>query len=241
MLGVVLLVVLAGCRVDTSVTVHVDNDGSGQVVARAVLDADAVKAAELGGVKLEESVRLADLTSAGWKSSGWKRRTNGTAALTLSKAFGRPEDAGAVVAELNGPDGPLRAVKVTRATSTFSTDWSFSGVADLKDLKTGIQDDGELVARLSAERVDVAALDLRLLGQTADALRLHVNADLPHASPKVFPVRPGKTVLMNTSSSETAMGRMLMLVIGIAVLVVAVLLFIAGELRSRRRRRAARR
>ncbi len=62
-----LLVVLAGCRVDTSVTVHVENDGSGRVVARAVLDADAVKAAELGGVKLEESVRLADLTSAGWK------------------------------------------------------------------------------------------------------------------------------------------------------------------------------
>jgi hypothetical protein len=132
-------------------------------------------------------------------------------------------------------------VKVTRSTSTFSTDWSFSGVADLKDLKTGIGSDGELVARLSAERVDVGALDLRLLAQTADALRLHVTADLPTASPKVFPVRPGKTVLMGTSSSETAMGRMLLLVIGLAILFIAVVLFIAGELRSRRRQRVARR
>ena len=92
---------------------------------------------------------------------------------------------------------------------------------------------------LSAERVDVAALDLRLLSQTADALRLRVTADLPEASPKVFPVRPGKTVLMGTSSGETAIVRMLLLVIGLAILLIAIVLVIAGELRSRRRRRVA--
>lgn len=234
-----LVIVAAGCRVDTSVTVRVKDDGSGTVVARAALDADAVKAAEVGGVKLEDAVRLADLTGAGWRSSGWKRRKDGGAVLRLSKGFARAQDAGAVVAELNGPDGPLRAVKVARSTSTFSTDWSFSGVADLKDLKTGIGSDGELVARLSAARVDVAALDLRLLAETQDALRLHVTADLPQASPKVFPVRPGKTVVMSTSSSETPIGRMALLVLGIGVGVVAIFLLGVGELRYRRRRRTS--
>jgi hypothetical protein len=157
----------------------------------------------------------------------------------LSKRFARAEDAGAVVAELNGPDGPLRAVKVTRSTSTFGTDWSFSGVADLKDLKTGVADDGELVARLSAQRVDVAALDLRLNAAVRDALRLHVTADLPKASPEVFPVPPGKTVVMSTSSSDTAVGRMALLVFGIVLGVLAIFVLVVGELRSRRRRRRA--
>ncbi len=127
------------------------------VAGRVVLDAAAVKAAEVGGTKLEDAVRLGDLTAAGWKSTGWVRAKNGGAALTLTKGFARAEDAGAVVAELNGADGPLRGVRVTRSTSTFSSDWGFSGVADLKDLKTGLTGDQELVGRLTAERVDVGA------------------------------------------------------------------------------------
>ena len=117
----------------------------------------------------------------------------------------------------------------------------FSGVADLKDLKTGVASDGELVARLSAQRVDVAALDLRLLAAMRDALRLHVTADLPKSSPAVFPVRAGRTVLMNTSSSETAMGRVALLVLGLGAGLAAIFLLVAGELRARRRRGVAHR
>ncbi|MGZ4690638.1 MAG: hypothetical protein ACXVKA_04645 [Acidimicrobiia bacterium] len=190
---------------------------------------------EVGGAKLETAVRLGDLTSAGWRSSGWVRRRNRGAVLTLSKGFARAEDAGAVVAELNGPDGPVRDVRVKRTTSTFTTDWSFSGVADLKDVKTGIAADSELVARLAAERVDVAGLDQRLLAQTRDALRLRVTVALPKASAKVFPVRPGTTVVMRTSSSETATTRLALLVAGIAVGVIAIGLLVAGEVRARRR------
>jgi hypothetical protein len=158
--------------------------------------------------------------------------------LTVSKGFARAEDAGAVVAELNGKDGPLREVKVTRTTSTFRTEWSFAGIADREALKTGIVSDADLLSRLTAERVDVAALDQRLLVDTQAALRLRVTADLPESSPDVFPVRPGKTVVMHTSSNATATSRVAMLVAGIGVGFIAVVILIAGELRSRRRRRA---
>ena len=43
----------------------VHDDGSGVVVVHAVLDADAVKAVEAGGGKLEDRVRLGDLSKAG--------------------------------------------------------------------------------------------------------------------------------------------------------------------------------
>lgn len=235
LLAVLLVLVFAGCRVDTSVTVKVNEDGSGDVVARVTLDAKAVEAAQAGGVELADAVRLGDLAAAGWKSTGWRKRNDGGAALTVSKRFARAEDAGAVVSELSGPDGPLRDVKVTRDPSTFRTGWSFSGIADLKDLKTGIGTDAELVAKLAAERVDVAALDQRLLAETRDALRLRVIADLPKASPRPFPVRPGTAVVMHTSSSETATGRIAMLLVGIALGAVAIVVLVSGELRRRRR------
>jgi hypothetical protein len=230
--------VLAGCRVDTALTVHVNEDGSGVVTARVRLDAAAVAAATSGGAALADAVRLGDLTAAGWRSTGWRERKDGGAELRVSKQFARAEDAGAVVAELSGPDGPVRDVKVTRETSTFRTEWSFSGVADLKDLETGIATDQELIQKLAAERVNVAALDQRLVADTQQSLRLRVTADLPQASPKPFPVKPGTTVAMDTSSSQTASGRMALLVVGIAVGLAAVVLLVAGELRSRRRRAA---
>jgi hypothetical protein len=230
-----LCAVLAGCRVDTALTVHVNEDGSGVVTASVRLDASAVAAATSGGAALADAVRLDDLTKAGWRSTGWRELKDGGAELRVSKPFARAEDAGVVVAELNGADGPVRDVKVTRDASTFTTEWSFSGVADLKDLKTGVATDQDLIQKLAAERVNVAALDQRLVADTKDALRLRVTADLPQSSPKPFPVRPGATVAMKTSSSQTATGRIALLIVGIGAGLAAVVILVAGELRSRPR------
>ncbi len=238
LLVLLLVVVTAGCRVDTALTVRVNDDGSGVVTAQVRLDASAVAAATSGGAALADAVRLDDLTQAGWKSTGWRKAPGGGAELRVSKRFAHAEDAGAVVAELNGSDGPVRNVEVTRDASTFRTKWSFSGVADLKDVKTGVATDQELIQKLAAERVNVAALDQRLVADTKDALRLRVTADLPQASAKPFPVKPGTSVAMATSSSQTATGRILLLVIGIVVGFAAVIILVAGELRSRRRRAA---
>ena len=79
LLVAVFVVALGACKVDTTVTVKVDGDGSGEVVARVALDADAVRAVEAGGVKLENAIRLQDLAKAGWKSSGWVQHGKGGA------------------------------------------------------------------------------------------------------------------------------------------------------------------
>jgi hypothetical protein len=235
------VVALGACRVDAAVTVQVNSDGSGTVTARATLDADAVRLAENSGAKLEDAVRLSDLKAAGWKSSGWKRLRGGGATLTLSKGFPTAADAGNVVAELNGADGPLRAVRVTREASRFHADWTFAGVADLKDLKTGIASDAELLERLSAANLDVSVLDARLTAQARDALRLRVTDELPNSSATTYRVKPGTTVVMQDSSSQDYFGRMLLVLFGVVLVIAAVGVVIAGAARTRRRRLAAQR
>ncbi len=232
--------VLSACQVDATVTVRVRDDGSGTVTARVVLDADAVRQGEAGGVELEEAVRLGDLEAAGWESSGWERVDGGGAVIEVSKDFARASEAGAVVEELSGPDGPLQDVVVERNASTFSTEWDFSGVADLSDVKPGISADADLVARLTFSRIDVENLEAQMLLRTRDAFRLRVVADLPASSARTFEVPPGTVVEMDDSSSQTSRTRVLMFVGGFAIAVVAVAILVAGEARDRRRRQLAR-
>lgn len=232
-----LVVFGAACEVDATVTVQVHDDGSGTVSARLVLDPEAVQAAETSVVKLEDAVRLGDLEDAGWESSGWQRQKNGGATIEVSKDFERAEDAAEVIAELNGPDGPLRDIEVERDVSTFRTQWSFSGVADLDDLETGIEGDPELIARLTAERVDPAVLDEQLLARVKAGFRLTVVASLPDSDDQEFPVPPGTSVEMSESSSQSATGRMVLFAVAFTVLAIAVLVFLFGEGRDLRRRR----
>ena len=230
----VVAFLLTACKVDTTVTVQVRDDGSGTVTALVVLDADAVKAVEIGGAHLADAVRLGDLEAGGWSAPRWRRQPGGGARFQIHKDFARPQDAAAVVAELSGPDGPLR-VRVGRHASRFTTKWSFSGVGDLKDLKTGVTTDVDLVARLSATRLDVAAIDQRLLGEVRDAVRLRVVADLPSAGPRTFVVAPGTRRVLLTASSRTDVTKVGLLAAGVLLGVIAVVLLVVGERRRRRR------
>jgi hypothetical protein len=238
-LALVLVVILSACRVDTTVTVRVHDDGSGVVTARVHLDASAVQAAQLNGDKLEQAVRLGDLHAAGWTSTGWVRDPQGGATLAISKPFARAQDAAGVVAELNGPDGPLRGAHVSYAPSRFTSKWSFSALGDMKNIQPGITTDPELVQRLSAQRVDVNAIDLQAIREIRDSFHLAVVADLPHASAKTFPIPTGTVVVMHTSSSSTDTTRIVAVVGGVAVILVAGLIVLLAAV-SRRRRRSSR-
>jgi hypothetical protein len=224
----------AACEVDADLAIDVNEDGSGTVTARVALDAAAVRAAEVGGAKVEDAVRLGDLVDAGW-TARWRRTRAGGAVLTVRKGFARAEDASSLVAELNGKAGPIRDVTVQRNASTFSTGWSVRGVADRESLQTGVTSDAALVERLSGQRVDVAALDQRLILKVQDALRLRISTDLPNAGAETVRVPAGKRVAFGQESSATAYGRLVLLLAGIAVAVVAVVIFVAGERRDRRR------
>ena len=121
-LAVVLLA--AACKVDTTVTVKVEDDGSGVVSVTAVLDPDAVKSAESGGGKLEDRVRLGDLAPAGWTAQPWARAADGSAQLTLTKPFSTPEQATEILQE-NGhaasPDAARRITTTLEALATWGT------------------------------------------------------------------------------------------------------------------------
>ncbi len=153
--ALLLAVLFAGCKVDTTVNVVVKENGSGEVRVRAVLDAAAVAAAESNGGKLDDRVRLGDLTSAGWKVAPWARALDGTATLLLVKPFVNVSQVNAIIRELNGADGPLREVHVTRKEKIGTINFAFRGTADLAAMKTGVLADPALVASLTAQQVDV--------------------------------------------------------------------------------------
>ena len=237
MFVVACMVVLAACRVDATVTVRMQENGSGTVAVRVVLDAAAVRAAEVGNGKLEQRVRLADLPGAGWSVTPWRRDPRGGATLTIRKPFSAPREVAGIVRELGGTDGPLRDVTAARRTSTFSTSWKVGGAVDLRAINLGVGTDPELVAKLTSERVDIPQVETRLasgLGQ----LRVHLVAELPGARREASaPV--GRQSVLRATAENTDLNRLVMLVGGIAVAALAMFLLVVGELRARRRRRRA--
>lgn len=238
-LALVLAVLFAGCKVDTTVSVVVKENGSGEVRVSAVLDAAAVQAAESNGGKLEDRVRLGDLTSAGWKVTPWTRGLDRSATLVLVKPFLNVSQVNKIIRELNGADGPLRDVQVTRKEKIGATNFAFRGTADLAAMKTGVLADPALVAKLTAQQVDVRAIDQRLLGELRDGFVLHVRADLPkHVS--TWSPKPGTKLELRSSSSVTNKTRLAWIVIGAGLGAFAVLFLVVGELWAVRRRRARR-
>jgi hypothetical protein len=230
-LGALLAVVvlLAGCRVDTTLTVVVRDDGSGTVRVRVTLDADAVRQAEAGGAKLEDRVRLADLSAADWTVSPWQRKPDGSATLVIRKPFTSPQQLTSVVEELSGERGPLRDVRLKRDSGLLTTSFDVSGIADLTQLTSGVLDDPDLVARLSAERVDLPALDQRLSQQLRESFRLRVVVRFPDGSRKDLTVEPGTQATIDASSSDLDATRAGLLATALLLGVLGIVILVRGE------------
>ena len=224
---------LAGCKVDTTLSIEVRDDGSGTVSVRVALDADAVGEAEAGGATLEDRVRLDDLEAAGWTSTGWQRRDDGGARLRVSKEFGDAADLAGVITELNGPNGPLSDVSLSLDEGPVFDEYRLRGEADLSQLRTGLLDDPELVASLTAAQVDLTALDLRLLDQLQRSFRLSVVVSLPGKT-STFTPAAGETVELSTSSRQFDPGRPLLIAGAIAFAVLALAVFVRGRHVDRR-------
>jgi hypothetical protein len=237
LLALLVPVLLAGCRVDTTVTIDIRDDGSGVVRVRAELDGEAVREAEAGGGKLEDRVRLGDLEAAGWTVRPWARRPDGGAVLVLTKPFDSAAQLGAVVRELNGEHGPVRGVRLTRDGGFLTTDFDLNGSADLSELTSGVLDDPEIVARLTAEQIDLPALDGRITQQLRDAFRLRVVVRFPDGTTKSFAVEPGTRTAIDASASELDATRAGLLVAAAVLGVLGLVILVRGEVSGSRRRR----
>jgi hypothetical protein len=230
---------LAGCKVDTTVTLAVHGDGSGFVRIKVALDAEAVQNAEAGGGRLEDRVRLGDLERAGWKVSPWKRAPDGSAALSLRKDFADAGDVAGIFAELNGREGPLRGVTLERDHNVLFTRYELTGVADLSQLTADVAADPAVAAQLTGQRVDLTQVDQQLSQEIRDAFRLRVRLELPGGT-KEFTPEPGKKVSLSTSSTQFDTTRALLLLAAVVLGVLGIVVLVRGELRNRRRRRTPR-
>jgi hypothetical protein len=234
LLLVALVAVLAGCKVDTSVTVNMHDDGSGVVNVRATLDAQAVAEAEIGGGKLEDRIRLGDLAAAGWKISPWARSGSGTAQIELSKPFSSPAQVGGIIAEVSGPNGPVKDVAATRDHGAASTSYSVTGAVDLGAIGTGVTADQDLVNALTNQQVDVNAIDQSLLAELKNAVSVSVVVKFPDGSSTTVNGAAGKRVPIDVSTSIVNTRRLALLALAVVLLVLAIVVLLIG----RRRRRA---
>ncbi len=126
---IALAVVLTACRVDTSIDVALDENGSGVITVTAVADAELV--ARVPG--LAEDLRFDDLLAAGWVLEGPATTADGGLSVVLRHTFSSPEQATALLASLNGTDGPLEAAALARTPSERQIDYALSGGARIEN------------------------------------------------------------------------------------------------------------
>ena len=79
----------------------------GVVTVAVGLDADAVERCR----RLEEQLRLDDLVATGWEITGPTEEADGFTWIRASKPFATPEEAGRVLAEVSGEDGPFQRLR----------------------------------------------------------------------------------------------------------------------------------
>lgn len=233
---VALALALAGCRVDTTVTIDVTDDGSGTVTVEARLDSEAAQAVAITDAELDDSVRLDDLEKAGWKVEPWSHGDDGSATITMSKRFRAPDEVAGILGEVSGANGPLRDVRASRDRSLLATDYAVEGSIDLGAIATGVTADPELVASLTNQQVDVNALDQSLLQQLRDALSVQVVVNLPGGTTTIAGV-PGEHVQIDVGSTVRDDRRILLILLALALVVVAIVVWFGGR-RSRYRHRA---
>ncbi len=161
---------------DATVGLDVARDGSGQV--RVVTTFDPEAAGRI--TDLTAQLMVDDLRAAGWAIDGPERGDDGSTAITASKPFANPEEAGDVLEEVGGSEGPFHDLEVTRRTSFLTTSYTFNGAVDLR---AGVEafSDEELRRRLegSGFGLGTAELEQATGAPVAETFGLEVRADLP--------------------------------------------------------------
>jgi hypothetical protein len=232
---VLVAVVVSACRVDATLRIDVAEDGSGTVTLDVLLDADAVARAETGGGTLEERVRLADLDAAGWEAIGWERRDDGSASISLVHGFATPEEAGELVADLNGTTGPVPELALTRASRFFETEFAINGVIDLGAVESGIVSDEDLRAALEANGLPVEALDTRVLEAAQGGLAVTVEVSLPGDETVTASAAHGERAPVDGQSAVTDTRRIVLAVSAFGLVTLAVLIALVAWRGTRRR------
>ena len=245
LLPLVLLVALAAsaCRVHTTVTVAMVEDGSGEVSVAVVLDADALARVPdvdddgtSGLADLAALVRTEDLVAAGWTVDEPVEAGDGGASLTVSRPFGTPEEADLILAELTGADGALQDLDLRRSTSFGSTELGFSGTADLSGGLESFGDEG-LAAALDGEPLglDAAAIEAVAGVPLSEAVTVEVTSDLDGESTSWTPRLGDPPLAMAADTTTYDVPVLVLAAVALAAALALVAVLVLRLLRSRRR------
>jgi hypothetical protein len=238
-LGIVVL--LAGCRVDTRVDIKMRDDGSGTLQSTVIFDADAV--AQLGGASaLEQNVPLTDLRGSGWTVSPFRPGASGTTVITFSHPFADQRELAQRIVDLAGPHGVLQNPKIVHDRSWFSSRDSVSLVIDVRAPQVGIVKDTDLASRLRAAGTDPAQLEAVLAVQLKTALHVSVTIHLPNGVTKRYDAAGGSVKNFQVKDGGLDWDRVVKFGIGVAFALLAGLFLLAATVGVRRNRsRAAQR
>ncbi|MEP7114994.1 MAG: hypothetical protein ABI862_17135 [Ilumatobacteraceae bacterium] len=119
---VIAVMMLAACRVDTTVDISMSADGSGHITLTASADTDVVEKAP----GLEGDLRFDDAETAGWTVTG-PTATPAGLRVELTHPFDNPEEATALLQSINGSGGPLHGVALARSVDIDGTKVSLVG------------------------------------------------------------------------------------------------------------------
>jgi hypothetical protein len=228
-------VLLAGCRVDSTVDVTVKRDGSGDVKTTIALDADAL--ARAGGLAAaSKQIPLADLRAAGWTVGPWASDGKGGASITIQSSFANASELATRLQQLSGTSGIVRDPHVTRDRSWFTSKDGVSMVVDLRNPRMGIASDAELAAKLKSAGLDPAALDAQFSRELGAALHVTVNVHLPGGHTRTINAASGKLGTVAVSDSTTNFDAIVKVAIALLLLVLVGLLFLAASVGKRRDR-----
>jgi hypothetical protein len=246
---------LAACKVDTTVDVAVQPDGSGTITLTATADAELVQ--QTPG--LAEDLRFDDVTAAGWTVDGPSATDDGGLKVVVSHPFATVEEATALLQSLNGPDGPLHDVVVGRTVTDEAITTTLTGNVRVANGLDAFADPDVLAAIGGSPYAnDLAAANLR----PSDVLTFTFTADLPGdavtpssgstATPTLTWSVPldGTTadlattsVLAQGSTGSSVWGAVanvaLIVLIAWVILAVGFIAFVAKARRDRARRRSA--
>ncbi len=166
-----------GCRLELDVNVAMEEDGSGTVEVVTALDPEAVD--RIGG-DLAAVVELDDLRSAGWTVDGPTEDPDGSTRLQVRRAFGTPEEAGEIFAEIAGAEGPFQDFELRRDVSFATTEWAFSGRVDFSGGLEALGDDA-LAEELDGEPLgrSVEEIEAQLGESLSRVLQVRVRVRLP--------------------------------------------------------------
>ena len=237
---------LSSCRVDQSVSLQVNPNGSGNVTVVITADKDVVTKAP----HLATDLRTDDLVTAGWKVSKPVETKTGGLSVTLVHSFRNPAEANNALSQVSGPKGPIHEMILTRTGKDTNSKWTLAGRLEVTGGLEAFIDEAGLKLVGSAPylaNVQEAGLDL------GDAVGIIFTAQLPGEIDQTTGVRSdngitwsvpmdGSKVDIATSSTNVDIASSIsrfakVLLLGLLVLWIAatlILLMMVSNSRSRR-------